>query len=311
MNRKPTGSPSNAVAASARREILAFYAQPAAMSAGGRHATALAALPDDLASLVRIVQGLALHEFVASPMYGVDVPDERRFESHIRPMERMLDRVFELDGRPMELARPPERRLVGVCHHFALLLVGMLRAKGIAARARWGFGAYFNPPYFEDHVLCEVWRAAEARWALVEAQLDDVWRSHPGFDIDILDVPRDRFLIAAEAWTRCRTGQADPARFGIFEGNQRGLWFIACSLLKDAAALGKTETLPWDVWGAMPHAATPLDAAQLAFFDRLATLTKDPDASFAELMALCENDPRVRVPPTVFNAVRQQPESFL
>ena len=44
---------------------------------------------------------------------------------------------------------------MGVCHHFALLMTAMLRAKGIPARYRCGFGAFFNAPYFEDHVLCE------------------------------------------------------------------------------------------------------------------------------------------------------------
>jgi transglutaminase-like putative cysteine protease len=48
-------------------------------------------------------------------------------------------------------ARPPQKRLVGVCHHPMLLLVAMLRAQGVPARARSGFGSYFNPGFFEDH----------------------------------------------------------------------------------------------------------------------------------------------------------------
>ena len=39
----------------------------------------------------------------------------------------------------------------------------MLRAKGVPARARLGFGSYFNPGYFEEHVLCEYWNAAQER----------------------------------------------------------------------------------------------------------------------------------------------------
>jgi hypothetical protein len=145
----------------------------------------------------------------------------------------------------------------------------------------------------------------------VDSQLDEVWRSNPAFDFDILDVPPDRFIVAPQAWSRCRAGQADPARFGIFAGDLRGLWFIACSLLKDAAALSKTETLPWDFWGAMPNPGEKLDDGQLAFFDRLATLTRTPDASFAELLDLCQSDERIRVPPVVFNAALQRSESFL
>ncbi len=184
----------------------------------------------------------------------------------------------------------------------------MLRAKGIPARYRCGFGAFFNPPYFEDHVLCEYWNAAEARWIQVDPQLDAVWRSALKFKFDPLAVPRDQFLQTADAWTRCRSGKADPKKFGIFVGDLRGLWFIAASLIRDAAALGKMEMLPWDCWGIMPHPGQELDAGQLAFFDRLAALTATPDQSHQELRALCEKDERVRVPKTVFNALLNRPE---
>jgi hypothetical protein len=37
------------------------------------------------------------------------------------------------------------------------------------------FGAYFNPPKFEDHWVCEYWDAERRGWALADAQLDAVW----------------------------------------------------------------------------------------------------------------------------------------
>ena len=49
---------------------------------------------------------------------------------------------------------------------------------------------------------------------------------------------------------------------------------------------------------------------QLALFDRLAALTRAPDASFAELRALYEEDDRLHVPATVFNAVLNRPEAM-
>ncbi len=69
------------------------------------------------------------------------------------------------------------------------------------------------------------------------------------------------------------------------------------------------EVLVWDVWGAMPKPDTQLDARQLRYFDRLAALTRDPDASFAELMALYHDDEGVRVPPVVFNVITNHPET--
>ena len=58
----------------------------------------------------------------------------------------------------------------------------------------------------------------------------------------------------------------------------------------------------------MPSAEDSLQEDQLAFFDRLAALTQQPEASFDELRRLYESDDRLRVPETVFNAVLNCPE---
>jgi len=59
----------------------------------------------------------------------------------------------------------------------------------------------------------------------------------------------------------------------------------------------------------MPRQNEPLDDDQLGFFDRLAALTRAPDASFAELRTPYESDDRLPVPATVFNAVLNRPEA--
>ena len=289
-------------------DTLAYYAQPGPMTGVGQHAKAVAQLPADVAALAKIVQGIAVHQYMADA-YGFEVPEARKAESNIRHANKILDRILALDDSPLSVARPVEKRVVGVCHHFALLLTALLRAKGIPARYRCGFGAFFNAPKFEEHLVCEYWNDVEARWILADAQLDEVWRRNLGFAFDPLDVPRDQFVVAADAWTQCRSGRADPGKFGIFVGELRGLWFIAAELIRDVAAFGKVEMLPWDGWGAMPHPGQELDAGQLAFFDRLAALTTNPDASHQELRALNERDERVRVPKTVFNALLNRPEA--
>jgi hypothetical protein len=289
-----------------QKQILDFYAHAGAMTSPGKYSDLLERLPDDLESLVRIVQGLVIHEFVASSFYGVAIPDDRRSESHIRPVEQMLERILALDDRPLTVPRPPERRLVGVCRHFVVLLLAMLRAKRQPARGRSGFGSYFNPGFFEDHIVCEYWNPVEERWMLVDPQFDEVWRERLRIDHNVLDVPRDRFLIAANAWTRCRAGKADPQKFGI--NNLRGLWFIAANLLQDVATVNKMEVLRWDAWGGMPRPGQSLPEDQMAFFDGLAARTQAPDQSFEELRRLYEHDDRLRVPATVFNLLRNRPE---
>lgn len=291
----------------AHQDILDFYTQPSVMTSPGRHAALFEALPRDVGELARIEQGLLLHEHIA-PAYGEQLSDERRREVHLRRVEAMIDQLLTHDGRPLSVARPPGDRLIGNCRDITLLLVAVLRLQGIPARARCGFGSYFEPGTFADHWVCERWATAEGRWILSDAQIDELQRGLFHADFDLMDVPYDRFLIAGDAWARCRAGQADPSKFGILD--MQGLWFIAGNLIRDAAALNNMEMLPWDVWGAMAGPGEQMEEEQLAFLDRLAALTRAPDASFAELRELYESDDRLRVPATVFNAVLNRLEEL-
>ena len=95
-------------------------------------------------------------------------PENRLSEIHLRPIAERLARIVELDDQPLHIARKPEGRALQRCNSFALMLVTMLRAKGVPARSRCGFAVYFNPPNFEDHWVCEYWNAQTA---------DGAWRT--------------------------------------------------------------------------------------------------------------------------------------
>ena len=292
----------------ARTTDVDFYAQPSAMTSSGSHGPLLSELPNEVSDLARIIQHLVVYDVVAPEFYGFTIPESRQSEIHIRSLDKILDGILALDHRPLSVPRPVDKRLVGRCHHFMQLMIGILRSKGIPARARCGFGSYFNPPQFEDHWVCEYWNPTKSRWTFVDTQFDQVWRKKLKIDHDILDVPRDRFLVAGDAWTQCRNGEADPSTFGIEFVNLRGLWYIAGSLVREVAALNKVEMLPWDVWGAQPRPNETLDDDQLAFFDRLAALTRGPDNSLHELRKLFDTDERVRIASVVFNSLLNRPE---
>lgn len=283
-----------------------FYARPGPLTDARDRTGLLEALPDDLGELVRVISRIGIYDVVAPEFYGIEVPPPRAREIHLRSVDDMLTAVLALDDAPLSRARPLQKRLFSRCAGFTRLLVAALRARGVPARSRCGFATYFVPDRFEDHWVAEVWDAG--RWRLVDAQLDEVWLDHLHLAQDATDISRDGFLVAAEAWTRCRTGRADPERFGIGFGGLHGLWFVAGNLVRDLAALNKMEMLPWDVWGAQPGADRPLGDDQLAFFDELAALTHDPDTSFDELRQRYGTDDRVRVPPEVFNALRERAE---
>ena len=287
--------------------FLPFYASHSPMSEPGGASGLIDPLPNDVAALARVIQGLGIYDAVAREFYAFEPPADRLAEIHLRPIAKRLALIMELDGRPLSIARNPDRRALQRCNAFALMLVTMLRAKGVPARSRCGFAAYFNPPSFEDHWLCEYWDAQERRWRLADPQIDDVWRGRLNICFDTLDLPRAQFLTAGEAWRRCRSGEADARRFGISFAGLRGLWFVAGSLVRDMAALNKKEMAPWDVWGAQPR---PQGEFDLAYFDGLAALTHDPDGAFADVRRRYEKDDGLRVPTTVYNALNERHEAI-
>jgi hypothetical protein len=284
-----------------------FYVETGTMTAPGRYAALLDGLPDDVAGLTAVGHGLLIHEFMTGG-YGVTLPEGEHPTVHIRPVEQMLEQIVALDGRPLTVTRPPASRLVVNCRHFTVLMTTMLRAQGTPARARCGFGGYFGTQFQEDHWVCEYWHADQGRWRLVDAQIDETQLGWFPIDFDLTDVPRDKFLVGGQAWQLYRSGQADPDKFGLSQIHETGDWWIAANLMRDAAALGNVELLPWDVWGAMPGPEDEIGDDLAALFDRLAELTLDPDARVAELRQLCQEDERLRVPPKVRNAVRDRYE---
>jgi hypothetical protein len=286
------------------------YLKPGVMTASGNFQPLLADLPRGIADLAAVAHGLLIHEHIAGA-YGVTLTQERRASVHVRPVAGLLGRMMAADSRPLAVAREPVNRLPGNCRHFTVLAATMLRAQGTPARARCGFGGYFGSDAFEDHWVCEYWNEAARRWMLADFQIDDVQRQMFDVDFDLMDAPRDKFLVAGDAWRLCRAGDADPAKFGLSLMNEAGYWWIAANLVRDVAALNNMEMLPWDVWGTMPAPDETITDEQYALFDRLAELTHDPDADFADLTAAYADDPRLHVPPTVRNAVLNRSEPVL
>jgi Transglutaminase-like superfamily len=287
-----------------------YYLRPAVMTAPGRYQPLLADLPHGIAALAQVTQGLLIHEHLTAA-YGVKLTGERRASVHVRPVAGLLERIAAQDSRPLTAAREPAERLPGNCRHFTLLVVSMLRAQGTPARARCGFGGYFGTGMFEDHWVCEYWDESAQCWLLADVQIDEVQAKMFDVGFNLVNVPRDEFMVAADAWRQCQAGEADPASFGFSNVQQAGYWWIAGNLIRDVAALVNMEMLPWDCWGAMPGPAEVIDDELVAFFDRVAELTRDPDATFAELTGTYAGDDRLRVPGTVYNAVLSRLEPVL
>jgi hypothetical protein len=264
---------------------LRWYSRPGPLTDLSAHAEHLRGLPEDLASLCGVVQGVLLHGHLGA-LYGLELAEERRHtELNLRSADQRLAVLLERDDAPLIEPRPPAQRQLGTCRDFTLLLCALLRWQGRAARARCGFGGYFVPGLYEDHWVCEIWDEDLERWRLVDAQIDEIQRRLFG-PKDPLDVRRDEFIVGGEAWEGCRAGRFETSRFGLSSIHESGLWFVCGDFVRDVAALNKVELLPWDMWGVMLHPAlrpepialgadevvARLPAADLDELDRVALL---------------------------------------
>ncbi|MEU5263448.1 transglutaminase domain-containing protein [Amycolatopsis sp. NPDC021455] len=276
-----------------------FYVSQSRFSDPGTQAEWLDATPNDLAALREAASQLVFHYWGSGDITEHGFPAERHDEITLRYASDMFARLRELDPAPPGGGlRAPLHRIVGCCRDFTLLFVSMARHHGIPARARAGFASYLMPGWYIDHVVAEVHDGSG--WHLVEAQMPPGYRDPvDGTELNLLDVPRDRFLTAPDAWTAARAGDVDPARLVASPDLDvpflRGLPYGRYSLLLDLASLNKHEMLQWDVWGSIDTAAS-LAPAALARADELAELMADADVE--QLRVAFEADD-VRVPPVI------------
>lgn len=257
------------------------------MSSPGVYARLLDALPHDLSSLCRAVQGVYIHYMTPE---AETLSTERRREVDTRRVDLILKRVQELDPRPLTETRPVERRFVGCCRDASLLLCAMLRQKGVPARLRAGFARYIRssmPDFKPDHVVVEYYDGG--RWKLVDPEQSSALIAENGITFNVQDIPRDQFLVAGSAWQMYRSGEDAVENYGGDPADNfwRGGWAIRSRLVDDLAMLNKVEYLLWDGWG-LKDWMEAVEAEDMALLDQAAALTTSAhdDDNFDNLRAL-------------------------
>jgi len=283
----------------------------------GRHAALYDPLPDDIRGLCDVIQNTVLHMFwIGEETYGITHEQLKAagrklcVEFSYSTVEERLSNIVALDGRPLAEPRDVTRRSIGCCRDFALMLVSILRQKGIPARVRTGVALYFMAPegrLIEDHYVAEHWNAGAGCWQLTDPQIDDVQRPAIEAGVDTTDLPRDAFLTGWQLVEALRAGRI-PETVGFPPGNA-GHTYGRNKLFADFAGLTGHE-LPVHGWWGIGEPRSVEDGDE-ALMDRMNEVLRRIDAgdpaALREALTLASTDPRLRMPDGYRTAMYRSP----
>ena len=264
----------------------------------GAHKARLRELPAGGIALADALEEFVIHHAVAR-FLGFGVPEAAEGDRDLRKACRLLDAALGRDGRPLSAHRDLADYLYVTCRDFALLAASVLRENGVPARLRVGFAGYFNAGKWEDHWICQHWTGE--RWAALDAQLGRRARTGMGLTFDVADVPDTGWRSAPSIWRGIRAGAIDPEACGLSYAGLTGPWFVASSVLRDAAALAGIETLPWDYWGPGREfgATRQVPDERARDIDRLAAALDPAPDTRREAEAVLDRFPWARPTPTI------------
>jgi hypothetical protein len=264
-------------------------------------------LPADLAALREASSQLVFHYRAGGDWAENGMPAERAGEIDTRYADAMFALLLTRGEPTLTRKRPPSDRVVGCCRDAALLFVSLARHKGIPARMRVGFAAYFHPGLLMDHVVAEAWDQAAGRWRLIDGEMSSDWipdtPEMAGRPVDWTDLAGDQFVTGARAWQAARAGTSDPERHltapDLNAPELRGWPLLARHAVHDLAALNKTEMLVWDAWGMqLGLGPGPVAAHDAELLDEICAQAVGCGISPDAVAALAGRD-ELRVPATV------------
>jgi hypothetical protein len=286
--------------------ILDYYVTHGTMTDPQEQKYFYLGLGKDLSNIKKLIYNITIHFQYIRECGGKDVIG-RINEIYIRKTSDRLKTLHELGVTSLSAEHSFLQKTICTCRDFALLLCSMLRHAGIPSRVRYGFAQYldWDPSFFFDHTIVEYWDKASNSWKLAERHLTKEVEKRFNITFDTNDVPREKFISAAEAWLNCQSGKADAKSFGTgYTKRRSGLWYIRNKLIQDLAALNKMEMQPSDLWGYMIDGKIRaiLSPDETEVMNRLAVDLLDPDENFHSLQNTYLNNPGLKVENQVYRA---------
>ena len=270
--------------------LLDFYRQYSPFTDPGEYEYMYKYLPDSLPELCRIVCSQFLHPFAQLPGYREQIPKERWNEMEdYQSVNDILKGLVGYNPAGFVYDREPAEKLILGCQHSAILLVSILKYRGIPARVRAGHATYLAPGFHINHTICEVWNESKNRWMLVDPSMV------------MIDFSRDKFDFSNEAWFQMQNGEIDPNRYGI-PGRYTGEGSIVGKISNDLAAILGTEYPIYRYAPILDNAMgeeMKLSTDQIEILNTVCELMKTIDVeNFTKLQEIYRNTPEIQLTKT-------------
>lgn len=268
------------------KSVLEFYRQFSTFTDPDEFAYLYQNLPDSLHELCSLIKSQFIHPNAELPKYRDLIPKERWNEAFMYPSVRsILEGLLTLDSAGIVNNRKPENRLILGCNQNAILLVSILKYRGIPARVRYGHATYLIPEFHTSHTICEVWNENEMRWMLVDPSMD------------MVDFDRDKFDFSNELWLKLQNEEIDPNLYGI-PRRYTGLVSIVGKICTDLASILGTE-YPIDQYAPILDDIiknNQLDSKQIETLNRISELMKSINAeNLSKLQEIFINTPQIQL----------------
>lgn len=281
------------------QSIIDRYLETSVYTYAGAYRDFLRTLPEDIPSIGMLVCGQITHpslyftepspyledtyfgKFSAYPKHRFKNEDELYMTA-----VGMIAGILRLDGTGFTLGRDVTKRITVSCRSASILFSTVLKAKGIPCRSRAGFMDFGDQgDSYTEHWVNEYWDAKEQRWVLVDA--DGYYEYEARFGYSQFDLPRRKFVTAAEAWLGMRRGDWHKNLDLYVEDSLQG---VCEYLMMDFHALMNNEIFYSHQPLSMRKGAGAMDEPMLQKLDHLAELLLDPDENMEEIAALWERD---------------------
>lgn len=291
--------------------MLSFYRNTSLYTDLGLYRDFVKSLPNDIESLCSLLRNQMIHPF--------DLKDEEErnnpnsFYGDMTKIPR-TSLIYENDLYPTAvsmiaelLRRDPnfttkrkiEDKIHVCCRETSILLIAILKAKNIPARTRCGFThAVSEIDGAGDHWIVEYYNESYKKWILVDPTMcyDQETLNYFEIDYSLTNVPRDKFIFAADAYLGLRNGKykteaiysfSNPKTFGI-KAAINELFYDFHSLMNNEIPFCQSPKY-------LKDKSYLLDDDEYIELDELARLMLDPDKNFDRLLEIWDSQDKFRI----------------